>query len=163
MLLHNTVVLWLRRLIPMLENTFFSASCVQYHPIKLGREVWFSGKVFVWHVLYEAHEFLSELQSPLQKIIGMIIPDDFVLLSSRLWLALKMQLVKGLKPQTCRGVVNSTTLLLNQCRIFGESFVLGSLHDVPLSNGTDKESGESNFDLVTFSPSFCLSNCTVTI
>ena len=133
MLLHNKVVLWLRRLILILENTFFSASCVQYHPMKLGREVWFSGEIFVWHVLHEAQEFLFEFQSPLQKIIGMIIPDDFVLLSSRLWLALKMQLVKGLKPQNCRGLEGELYyFLLNQCRIVGEFFVLISLYDVPL-------------------------------
>ena len=133
MLLHNKVVLWLRRLILILENTFFSAFCVQYHPMKLGREVWFSGKIFVWHVLHEAQEFLFEFQSPLKKIIGMIIPDDFVLLSSRLWLALKMQLVKGLKPQNCRGLEGELYyFLLNQCRIVGEFFVLISLYDVPL-------------------------------
>ena len=63
----------------------------------------------------------------------MIIPDDFVLLSSRLWLALKMQLVKGLKAQNCRGLEGELYyFLLNQCRIVGEFFVLISLYDVPL-------------------------------
>ena len=74
----------------------------------------------------------------------MIIPDDFVLLSSRLWL------VKGLKPQNCRGLEGELHYFwLNQWHFLANCvFPAYFPRSSPCSsNGTDiQKTGESNFE-----------------